>query len=42
LCVVHVRDRALLEASDAVVLACAYKEDRILVTSNVDDFAKLA
>ncbi len=24
------------------MLACAYKEDRILVTSNVGDFAKLA
>lgn len=40
--VVHVRDRALLEASDAVVLARAYEEDRILVTSNVADFARLA
>ena len=40
--VVHVRDRGLLEATDAVVLACAYKEDRILVTSNVDDFVRLA
>jgi predicted nuclease of predicted toxin-antitoxin system len=28
--------------SDAAVLACAFREDRTLVTSNVDDFARLA
>ena len=39
---VHVRDRGLLEASDAAVLACAFREDRMLVTSNVDDFTRLA
>jgi predicted nuclease of predicted toxin-antitoxin system len=39
--VAHVRDRGLLQASDAVVLACAFDEDRMLVTSNVDDFVKL-
>jgi predicted nuclease of predicted toxin-antitoxin system len=31
-----------IAASDAVVLACAFREDRMLVTSNVDDFARLA
>lgn len=39
---VHVRDRGLLEATDADVLAKAYDEDRILVTANVGDFVKLA
>lgn len=39
---VHVRDRGLNAATDAEVLAKAYAEDRILVTANVDDFAKLA
>jgi predicted nuclease of predicted toxin-antitoxin system len=39
---IHVRDRGLLEASDAAVLACGYREDRIVVTSNVGDFEKLA
>jgi predicted nuclease of predicted toxin-antitoxin system len=29
-------------ASDAQVLDLAFREDRILVTSNVDDFVKLA
>lgn len=38
----HVRDRGLNAATDAEVLAKAYAEDRILVTANVDDFAKLA
>jgi len=28
-------------ASDAQVLELAFREDRILVTSNVDDFVKL-
>jgi predicted nuclease of predicted toxin-antitoxin system len=37
-----VRDRGLLEASDAAVLARAFSEDRILVTKNVKDFDKLA
>jgi predicted nuclease of predicted toxin-antitoxin system len=37
-----VRDRGLLEATDAEVLEAAFAEDRILVTKNVDDFEKLA
>jgi predicted nuclease of predicted toxin-antitoxin system len=37
----HVRDRGLLGASDHDVLERAYQEDRVLVTSNVDDFVKL-
>jgi predicted nuclease of predicted toxin-antitoxin system len=40
--VVHVRDRGLLGATDAVVLERAFQEDRIVVTSNVDDFVRLA
>jgi predicted nuclease of predicted toxin-antitoxin system len=40
--VVHVRDRGLLQATDRVVFERALQEDRILVTSDVDDFAKLA
>jgi predicted nuclease of predicted toxin-antitoxin system len=40
--VVHVRDRGLLQARDVVVFGRALAEDRILVTSDVDDFAKLA
>jgi predicted nuclease of predicted toxin-antitoxin system len=39
---VHVRDRGMLGASDQRVLACAYREDRILVTANVGDFEQLA
>jgi predicted nuclease of predicted toxin-antitoxin system len=38
----HVRDRGLLGATDPEVLDRAYHEDRVLVTSNVDDFARLA
>jgi predicted nuclease of predicted toxin-antitoxin system len=38
----HVRDRRLLGATDPQVLELAFAEDRILVTSNVDDFVKLA
>jgi predicted nuclease of predicted toxin-antitoxin system len=38
---VHVRDRGMNGASDAQVLELAFQEDRILVTSNVDDFVKL-
>ena len=37
----HVRDRGIL-GSDHDVLERAYQEDRVLVTSNVDDFVKLA
>lgn len=37
-----VRDRGLLEATDAEVLDRAFAEDRILVTKNVGDFEKLA
>ncbi len=37
-----IRDRGLLAASDPEVLEYAFKEDRILVTKNVDDFDKLA
>jgi predicted nuclease of predicted toxin-antitoxin system len=40
--VVHVRDRGLLQATDAQVFARAFAEDRIVVTSDSDDFAKLA
>jgi predicted nuclease of predicted toxin-antitoxin system len=40
--VVHVRDRGLLRATDVDVFARALQEDRILVTSDVDDFTKLA
>jgi predicted nuclease of predicted toxin-antitoxin system len=40
--VTHVRDRGLLQATDVDVFARALQEDRILVTSDVDDFAKLA
>jgi predicted nuclease of predicted toxin-antitoxin system len=32
----------ILGASDNDVLERAYQEDRVLVTSNVDDFVKLA
>lgn len=32
----------LLAGSDAEVLAAAYSEDRLVVTSNVDDFLALA
>ena len=38
----HIRDRAMLEASDTEVLEKAYSEDRILVTANVGDFRRLA
>jgi predicted nuclease of predicted toxin-antitoxin system len=38
---VHVRDRGLLGALDHTVLEAAFAEDRVLVTSNVDDFVKL-
>lgn len=37
-----VRDRGLLEATDAEVLERAFSEDRIVVTKNVGDFEKLA
>lgn len=40
--VVHVRDRGMLRATDAAVFARAFAEDRIVVTSNCDDFAQLA
>jgi predicted nuclease of predicted toxin-antitoxin system len=38
----HVRDRGLLGASDAALFERAYQEDRVVVTSNVTDFVKLA
>ena len=38
----HVRDRGLLAATDREVLECGFNEDRVLVTSNVRDFLKLA
>ncbi len=38
----HLRDRGILGATDQELLERAYQEDRVLVTSNVDDFAKLA
>jgi predicted nuclease of predicted toxin-antitoxin system len=31
-----------LQAADHVVLDCAYAEDRVLATKNVDDFVRLA
>jgi len=37
-----VRDRGLLEASDAEVFRRAFAEDRVVVTANVDDFYALA
>lgn len=40
--VVHVRDRGLLQATDAQVFARALDEDRIVVTCNCDDFRNLA
>jgi predicted nuclease of predicted toxin-antitoxin system len=39
---IHVRDRGQLGALDHAVLDAAFEEDRLLVTSNVDDFVKLA
>ena len=39
---IHVRDRGMNAASDAAVLEKAFEEDRIVVTVNVDDFARLA
>ncbi len=38
----HVRDRGLLGSTDREVLSRAFAEDRIVVTTNVDDFVKLA
>ena len=38
----RVRDRGLTGATDHELLARAYAEDRIVVTSNVCDFEKLA
>lgn len=38
----HVRDRGRLGFKDHAVLDSAFKEDRILVTANVDDFVRLA
>jgi predicted nuclease of predicted toxin-antitoxin system len=40
--VVHVRDRAMNGSSDVDVFACAYHEDRIVVTLNIADFELLA
>lgn len=40
--VVHVRDRGLLQATDAQVFARAFDEERIVVTFNCEDFKKLA
>ena len=37
----HVRNRGILGAKDHEVLKLAFDEDRILVTANVADFAKL-
>jgi predicted nuclease of predicted toxin-antitoxin system len=39
--VIHVRDRRLLNATDVEIFARALQEDRILVTSDVDHFAKI-
>jgi predicted nuclease of predicted toxin-antitoxin system len=38
---VHVRERGLLAATDEEVFAKAHEEDRVVVTSNVDDFLAL-
>jgi predicted nuclease of predicted toxin-antitoxin system len=38
----HVRDRGLLASMDREVLECAFDEGRVLVTSNVRHFLKLA
>jgi predicted nuclease of predicted toxin-antitoxin system len=38
----HVRDRGMLAATDREVLDRAFDEDRIVVTSNITDFLKLA
>jgi predicted nuclease of predicted toxin-antitoxin system len=38
----HVRDRALNAAADARVFECGFREDRIVVTSNIRDFEHLA
>jgi len=38
----HVRDRKMLGGADHRVLDRAFKEDRILVTANVEDFVKIA
>lgn len=38
---VHVKDLGLLGASDAAVLAHAVAENRVVVTSNANDFRKL-
>jgi predicted nuclease of predicted toxin-antitoxin system len=39
---VHVRDRSMFGATDPEVLRRALAEDRIVVTSNVSDFVRLA
>lgn len=39
--VVHVRDRGLLAGTDAEVFAKAFEEDRVVVTSNIDDFVPM-
>ena len=39
---IHPRDRGRLQDPDHVVFARAIKEDRIVVTENVDDFRKIA
>ncbi|MBN1612672.1 MAG: DUF5615 family PIN-like protein [Polyangiaceae bacterium] len=39
---VHVRDRSMSGATDPEVLRRAFAEDRIVVTSNVSDFERLA
>ena len=38
---VHVQELGLRDASDAKILARAIAEDRIIVTSNADDFRRL-
>ncbi len=39
---VHVRDRGLLRTPDDVLLERAFREDRVLVTCNVEDFLGFA
>ncbi len=39
---VHVRDRGLNSKDDSTVLDKAFEEDRVVVTSNISDFERLA
>lgn len=39
---VHIRDEGMLGFEDEDVMNCALKEQRILVTSNIRDFYRIA